>query len=517
MSDFATEYTRVKNNISAAYTAIANKGGETPIVKNSANLVTSINSISGIEINGTDENYIVNTGSSVRTGDFVVQAGWNIEKGTFNNTAAPQGRTWRDIIPCSGNLFFLKNSYDDILAVAEYNDEDKSFTIKTQIAIPNEMIGYSDIKQIDDNKVLIFGGSFSNTVSCAIAIYNISSNTITIGNPIQWDDIKYDYLSSGLIKISSTKALILMIPHDTYTYSWTESGTTYSVPAKHLYAQVINISGTTCSKVGTKTEIGVKEKYYLDWFYGDVVNGVFLKDINGTAEIAIAMWVGWGTYKPVMGLNIIEVDSNNNISLIGIYSAGDTDVSGKWGKSNYIVYPGDDSITADSAMWFFPTKSGATNFAWWGKNGDKEYPVYKLNTKVNTGMGDVNNWTCYSTIMDNNNSFALFMHVPDRSIKNYYLVKFNPVSNILDANPTIIPLNSVGYIGITKVANNKIIFIQSTSTQGSGDLFICTYGNESYIQPSRGLTKLEHIIGIAKEDGEAGDTIKVTIPNIQYL
>ena len=43
----ASEITRIKNNISSAYTAVNNKGGTLPATQNSANLATAINSISG--------------------------------------------------------------------------------------------------------------------------------------------------------------------------------------------------------------------------------------------------------------------------------------------------------------------------------------------------------------------------------------------------------------------------------------------------------------------------------------
>lgn len=43
----ASEITRIKNNISSAYTAVNNKGGTLPATQNSENLATAINSISG--------------------------------------------------------------------------------------------------------------------------------------------------------------------------------------------------------------------------------------------------------------------------------------------------------------------------------------------------------------------------------------------------------------------------------------------------------------------------------------
>lgn len=43
----ASEITRINNNISAAYTAVSNKGGTLPLTQNSANLATAIGTISG--------------------------------------------------------------------------------------------------------------------------------------------------------------------------------------------------------------------------------------------------------------------------------------------------------------------------------------------------------------------------------------------------------------------------------------------------------------------------------------
>lgn len=69
---FVSEYTRIKNNISAAYAAAEEKTATIPDIKNSENLISTIDTIPiGSNINGIIAKYPVQSGATVNAGDFV--------------------------------------------------------------------------------------------------------------------------------------------------------------------------------------------------------------------------------------------------------------------------------------------------------------------------------------------------------------------------------------------------------------------------------------------------------------
>lgn len=171
MSDFATEYQRVKTNISNAYDKIEEKGGTIPITKNSANLTDAIDSIETEEINNSNVLEMID-GKSKRLG---------------SNSGNPPSLLFQNNIL---KIFFYQDDGHSQLWIYKKSQEECIWNVINQTTIlsggTSAPTAYDCI--VLQNKYIIFSYHRYNSYSAMQGYILEDDNTLTTSSTIHFYD-----------------------------------------------------------------------------------------------------------------------------------------------------------------------------------------------------------------------------------------------------------------------------------------------------------------------------------------
>ena len=214
---FVSEYTRVKNNISAAYDAAEEMGATIPEIKNSENLINTVDSIpTGMEINGIIRQYEIDAGENINIGDFVTYVNYHLGNNTqiAANASAWPAFKHANVLGLSNNKVLIVYNYTTGSSNAQRlygmicTISGTNITLGNHILIDNDSSSLEDISlvELSENKIFIAYG-IGVTYHRAV-IVTINGTTLTIGTPTVSDTYSDNYGMLSIAKLSETTVFL---------------------------------------------------------------------------------------------------------------------------------------------------------------------------------------------------------------------------------------------------------------------------------------------------------------------
>ena len=242
----ASELTNLSTNITNAYDAINTKGGTIPANKNTANLATAINSISGggsaSVVNGMIENFKAST-STINANTFVefvndITVGTDTQLSTISDTYYAGSVVALD----NNTVFAIQGTSSNVAYAVIYTINGTTITAGEPTLLNITPGRYISAVALSSDKVFVAYGNTASSNLLYAVIYTINGTTITAGEPTQ--------LSTQTSSGDHCYAVLL----ETDKVFINHRG------GSALYGVVCTISGTTIT-VGTNTGLASSGTY----------------------------------------------------------------------------------------------------------------------------------------------------------------------------------------------------------------------------------------------------------------